>query len=548
MEENFKKRLQELKNTSSNGNLSHQPWSNFSEWKSCYDFLFINSYSKAGVKIKKIEDNLDAFINNLNLENLLVANNLLNIWKIRNENVNLVLTTSLLLEEIIKMKNDSDEKSYNNCATNNSNLNENYSFLHEDQKHILSQKIIRVTNLLIDDLKKKKRSLSSNMFLVAKEIDFPEFIVEIRHACTHKNLPQLETLKFVVKYLFFWIKENIWDMQYELFKLSEDVSMKFSDLISEIKLLKITKSKNKKTEIKKFEAKFSELETLITEQPGIEVKLEIDNLFLIVENLITTMFDKISIKNNIPECENLKEFSKVYKLLQFLEGKVIVILFFKFLSSQIFHFVKDLLLTNNESNINSSIQEKESILQTITFLANFAHKNDIISEEFKKDDFRYLIRSIYKNLNFAKDFSLYIYEVFSYFNIVVKDGKDFSKDLGVNNNLILTDYLKDLKNIEEIIHVNAGKDKEENAEGGDIERDEKFILEYPTGTLIFKQLDYLMKDGGAPDDFYKKEKGIKEGDFKSNEEDHMIIDGEENKFEFDEDDFYNREIESFLII
>jgi hypothetical protein len=118
----------------------------------------------------------------------------------------------------------------------------------------------------------------------------------------------------------------------------------------------------------------------------------------------------------------------------------------------------------------------------------------------------------------------------------------------VNNNLVLTDYLKDLKNIEEIIHVNAGKEKEENAEDGEIERDEKFILEYPTGTLIFKQLDYLMKDGGAPHDFYKKEKGIKEGDFKSNEENHMIIDGEENKFEFDEDDFYNREIESVLIL
>ena len=99
MDQYFKKRIVELKNFSGNGNISHQPWSNFTEWKSCYDYLFNNTYiilsSIGNNKIKKIEDNLDSFINNLNLQNLHIASNLLSIWKIRNENLNLILITNL---------------------------------------------------------------------------------------------------------------------------------------------------------------------------------------------------------------------------------------------------------------------------------------------------------------------------------------------------------------------------------------------------------------------------------------------------------------------
>ena len=78
------KKIKSMNNSSS---ISHQPWSTYSEWKSCYDLIFNNSYSfikNKTIKNKKIEENLDSFINNLNLDNLLIAANLLNIWKIRN--------------------------------------------------------------------------------------------------------------------------------------------------------------------------------------------------------------------------------------------------------------------------------------------------------------------------------------------------------------------------------------------------------------------------------------------------------------------------------
>jgi hypothetical protein len=530
MEEYFKKRIQELKNASGNGNLSHQPWSNFAEWKSCYDFLFSNTYTnqnlKGNIKIKKIEENLDSFINNLNLDNLKVASNILNIWKIRNENLNLVLTTSLLLDEIIKIKSDSLK------------LNSN-----DDNKHILSQKIIRVTNLLIDDLKKKKRSLASNMFLVAKEIDFPEFIVEVRHACTHKNLPQLETLNFVIKYLYFWIKENIWDKQYELFKLSEDIFLKFSELIFELKNLGLkTQTKKSENKLKKFESKFNELESLVTESSYPEVKLEIDNLFKLIEIFISSMFEKISIKNNLPVLENINEFSKIYKLLQYLEGKYTCLLFFKFLSQQIFYFVKDLLLSNSEtkSDMFNYVQEKEGVLQILAYLANFAHKYDVIKGEFKKDDCRFLIKDIYKKLNFAKDFSLYIYEIFNYFNIVIRNEKDFSnsseKEIEVEASL--TDYLKDLKDIENILVSEKSNKNKDN-----------FIFTYPAGSLIFNQLNYLMKENNNPKDFYKHRQEKTETDkFEKNTDHEEIIKSEENNMIIDDEDFYNRELQNILML
>ena len=41
------------------------------------------------------------------------------------------------------------------------------------------------------------------MFLVAKEIGLPDYVIETRHSCTHKNLPSYNTLLF----LFFFLSD-----------------------------------------------------------------------------------------------------------------------------------------------------------------------------------------------------------------------------------------------------------------------------------------------------------------------------------------------------
>ena len=82
--------------------ISRIPWSDFQEWKNCYDFLFTNTYGISGKKIDKLTDTIDFFIDSLDLENLHKSFNILSIWNSRADNNTYMLSTLLLLEEIIK--------------------------------------------------------------------------------------------------------------------------------------------------------------------------------------------------------------------------------------------------------------------------------------------------------------------------------------------------------------------------------------------------------------------------------------------------------------
>ena len=199
------------------------PWKNPYEFLECYEHIF-GSYINTEFNIENIET--------LSLDKLsYVIKNYLIPWEIRSENKFFSLTSLLIFEKILKMKKKEFEKK---------NL---------DNIHILSIIIIRVTNLLIDYLKKSKIVKDQNMFLISKEINLPNFIVEIRHKCTHKNLPEFDDLIFCIKNLFIYIKKYLWDNIYKKIKNENDVYFLFKE--TEIFLMNFFKENKNKIDLKK---------------------------------------------------------------------------------------------------------------------------------------------------------------------------------------------------------------------------------------------------------------------------------------------------------
>ena len=173
-------------------NYSINPWSSPDEFIEFYEILFPkNNNSLSFNEIQKNNNLLDSFIESLSLENLKKSMTYLIKWDSREDNKMFCLPIILLINTIIKLK----EKKINNKDINSS--------------HILAEIIIRVINIIMDQLRKTKKVTSMNMYLIAKNLQLPEFIIDIRHSCTHKNLPNFNELVFTIEYTFFWIKKKI---------------------------------------------------------------------------------------------------------------------------------------------------------------------------------------------------------------------------------------------------------------------------------------------------------------------------------------------------
>jgi hypothetical protein len=391
--------------------LNQQPWANYKEWKTCFDYLFNNKYGdRTGAKINKLADNLDSFINELNIDDLLIAKKIIRIWTNRGDNMSLILTTSLLLDEVIKIKDGVCEA------------------------HILAQKIIRVTNLIIDNYRKKNKG-SGNMFLVAKELSFPEFIIEVRHSCTHKDLPDTNILIYTIKYLYSWIKHNLWDRQYKLFEDENNLYNKLCDVI---------------LNMKNVNSILSDIENIDS-----EIKLEIDKLIRVC-NLFTKSFidsskvDAVKNKKTIIT-KNVNEFQRIYKTLFNIEGDLVLLVIFKYISDNIMDFVS--LSLNEEKKI---LDEKSDYLHIVSYFLNILIKLSPLSKNLELNE---LIENIYRKLYFCRDFSQSITKI----------------------NEIYVQYYKNL--IEEIPKVT-------NDFKSNINENEKYSKIGP-GTLIFAQLENL---------------------------------------------------------
>ena len=182
-------------------NYSIQPWISQDEFIEFYSTLFprnnisqINSISN-----NNINNTLDLFIDSLSLENLQKSMIYLIKWDSREDNKMFCLPIILLINALIKLK----EKKITNKDINSS--------------HILAEIIIRVINIIMDQLRKTKKVTSMNMYLIAKSLQLPEFIIDIRHSSTHKNLPNFNQLVFAIKYIFFWIKKKLIEPKYNTF-------------------------------------------------------------------------------------------------------------------------------------------------------------------------------------------------------------------------------------------------------------------------------------------------------------------------------------------
>jgi len=83
---------------------------------------------------------------------------------------------------------------------------------HDNQIRLLySMAILRFVNGIVDHLQKGFYAMSiSNL---AKTVNLPQFLVDLRHDATHKEIPSYEALKLAAKSTLLWIKENYWKKQ-----------------------------------------------------------------------------------------------------------------------------------------------------------------------------------------------------------------------------------------------------------------------------------------------------------------------------------------------
>lgn len=409
-----------------------QPWSDSEEFIKCYQGLFQNDNS----------NNMESFINSISINNLKNNIHYLIEWENRNDNKAFVLPSLLLIDIFIKI----EEKKLKEFSI--------------DTCHILSEIIIRVTNLIIDELKKTKKTTNLNMFLVAKEIGLPDYVIETRHSCTHKNLPSYNTLLFTIQFLFFWIKKNMWEKQYKIFILEKKI---YEDIIQALNKRKSPKKNNKNKE---------------------KIKLEINHLFDIIVKFFTIFKDNVEYKknkkgkNNVVLKNDIDFLIDIYQILLQNEGEFLILLFFQFIIEQCF-----IIISNGE---NEKYEEYKNIL---IFFTKFITKYNII-KKFNFDTYEILYQVNYSKIKFINSSCNNEYEEISNcFSIIFqgfKEREGYDNILDYQNvTLYRLGYLieKNIIKEEEINNENLEKTNEENTNFNNIKDNEIIEIE-PINTLI----------------------------------------------------------------
>lgn len=81
----------------------------------------------------------------------------------------------------------------------------------ETQRNSLSMAVVRFVNGIMDQQQKQIQAQSISK--LAQKVNFPRFLVDIRHETTHSNLPSLEMLKMAALKSLEWLKTAYWDAQ-----------------------------------------------------------------------------------------------------------------------------------------------------------------------------------------------------------------------------------------------------------------------------------------------------------------------------------------------
>lgn len=368
-----------------------QPWTTYNEFIECYTLLFGNIYNNNIT-------NLNDFFNNLKTSNLKEAEKYLAIWENRNDNVNLTLSSILLLNMIIKLKDEKFSDNIIDCQ-------------------VLGEVIIRVSNLIVDDLKKTKKTSNLNMFLVAKEINLPDYIIQIRHSCTHKNLPNYNTLVLGIKYLFFWLKENMWDIIYKKIELENKVYLGLIDSLNK-------ESTNIFPNFENNDERFN---------------FEIPHLMNLIQKIFVSFYFKVKCvkskdtQGDIIYKSNLNStkidfIDTIIKYIFGIEKEFFVLLLFQFITQQIFHIfeVREGELNEGEKEI---MNKNDSII--LFFCKYIQQQIHFTQSEMEIETYIVLIKDIKKKLEMVieiNDKYISLLDIFNeYFNQNLKESSEESE-------------------------------------------------------------------------------------------------------------------------
>ena len=381
-------------------NYNFYPWKTQEEFIQFYETLFPNDKS-----LNQNNNNLDLFIESLSLDNLKKSMIYLIKWDSRGDNKMFCLPIILLVNTIIKLKeNNINDKDINSC-------------------HIIAEVLIRVVNIIMDQLRKTKKVNSLNMYLIAKNIDLPEFIIDIRHACTHKNLPSFNELVFTVQYLFYWIKIKIIEPKYISFIKAKNY---FLYLLNQI-----NNDENNILEENKLQINSS-------------IRLEPDNLMVIIIQLfvnIKKFFTYNKSKNTISyNNDKLKPKIQLFEKILENEKEIFILMIFSFVCQQI---------EKINSNDRISKDEKNKYKQYLICFIKLIYNNIDKKIKFDLKKFEILYISLYNKINQIKEEYKIIYEIFiNIFKNSIKNINLEDKDQLYDDNLYV-----DLDKIEGNIEV-----------------------------------------------------------------------------------------------
>ena len=347
------------------------PWETSDEFIEFYETLFPvneinNTCNSSNNILSKDNNNLDLFIESLTIENLKKSLIYLIKWDSRGDYKMFCLPIILLVNAIIKIK----EK-----KINNKDINSN---------HILGEIIIRVINIIMDQLRKTKKVNTLNMYLIAKNLELPEFIIDIRHSCTHKNLPNFNELVFAIEYTFYWIKIKLIEPKYKSFIKEKKY---FINLFNNIN----NDSNNEENNIDIDDKTLLEPEHLMIIITQLFINIKKNFIYNKLKNTITYNNDKIK-----PKIQIFKEILKK-------EKELFILMIFSFIYQQI---------KKIKSNEKISNEEKEKYKQYLICFSKLIYNNIDKKIKFDLKKFEILFLSINNNINQIQDEYKIIHEIF----------------------------------------------------------------------------------------------------------------------------------------
>lgn len=384
------------------------PWNDNIEFANIYNNLFDIAYNNNNMY--EYITNINNYINNtqnINKEFIIKYLKLnieyLNI-NILNDNKHSILNATTKLLECFELLTHNYLKNNRSQSILNTNLIEinNYdqtSYINES----LCLKLIQIVNLIIDDLKKKKKT-SQNMFEIAKEINFPQYIVEIRHAGAHKSAPKSMLILKGILDCMKYVKEYWWDKQLSLYVKEEFLLHKIINKCNNILNYTVNKSNNsincelnnnkiysQTIDINKFKSSFSK-ETISKINLNSDNNNNIDNYIYIPFKDVNNLYLNL--------CLIVLNINDLFINDKVLQNNSIKVDFYKV--NYIINEFWNVIINNYNKNY-------EYTVNTLIFASNYIHM--FLYFLISKKNEKYKINKKYKNI-----FSIYYEQLNNYFH------------------------------------------------------------------------------------------------------------------------------------